>query len=101
MNIFKKLYERDDVGIDLGAANMRGWVGGKGLVMEEPSAFALAVSREEVEVLGDDPRGQQGSKPSGKHYKYRILAVGAEAGEMIGKTPGNLVVLRAGEGTRL
>ena len=80
---------------------MRGWVGGKGLVMEEPSAVALAVSREEVEVLGDDPRGQQESKSRGERYKYRILAVGAEAGKMIGKTPGSLVVLRAGEGTRL
>ena len=41
MNILKKLFERGDVGIDLGSANMRVWVRGKGLVMEEPSVVAL------------------------------------------------------------
>ena len=30
MNILKKLFERDDVGIELGSANMRVWVRGKG-----------------------------------------------------------------------
>jgi len=33
-----KLFKSDDIGIDLGAANMRVWVKGKGLVLDEPSA---------------------------------------------------------------
>ena len=48
MSIMSKLFCRDDIGIDLGAANMRVWVGGEGLVMEEPSAVALDISHEEV-----------------------------------------------------
>ena len=38
MDILTKLLERDDIGIDLGSANMRVWVKGRGLVMDEPSA---------------------------------------------------------------
>ena len=38
MNILSKLFGPNDVGIDLGSANMRCWVKGKGLVMDEPSA---------------------------------------------------------------
>ena len=38
MSIFSKLLRFNDIGIDLGAANMRVWVKGKGLVMDEPSA---------------------------------------------------------------
>ena len=45
MNIFKKLFERDDVGIDLGAANMRGWVRGRGLVLDEPSVVWTSIGK--------------------------------------------------------
>ena len=98
MNILKKLFERSDAGIDLGAANMRVWVKGKGLVMEEPSAVVLVVSREAVEASVGELQGQQDSKPSGKPCKYRVLAIGAEAGEMIGKTPGSLIVIHPMKG---
>ena len=66
MNILKKLFERGDVGIDLGAANMRVWVRGKGLVMDEPSVVALRRSCH----FGSEPR---------------ILAVGAEAVKLMGE----------------
>ena len=66
MEIMSKLFERSSIGIDLGAAKMRVWVAGEGLVLEEPSAVALS-------TLYD-----VGSKP-------RVLAVGAEALELVGK----------------
>ena len=95
MSIMSKLFGRDDIGIDLGAANMRVWIKDKGLVLEEPSAITLAISREEMEV---EVQGQQDSKHIGKPCKYRVLAIGAEAGDMLGKTPGNLVVIRPMKG---
>ena len=36
MEIMSKLFERSSIGIDLGAANMRVWIRGEGLVLEEP-----------------------------------------------------------------
>lgn len=89
MDILTKLFERDDIGIDLGSANMRVWVKGAGLVLEEPSAVALAVSQSEVEE-----QEQQNSEHNGKPRKHRVLAIGAEAGDMLGKTPGNIIVVR-------
>ena len=95
MSIFPKLFEHADIGIDLGAANMRVWVAGEGLVMEEPSVVALAVSHNvEEKDSADERQGEQESKPSAKSCKFRILAIGAEACRMYGKTPGNLVVIR-------
>ena len=76
MNIMSKLFGFTDVGIDLGSAKMRVWVAGEGLVMEEPSAVALAIPREEMDVPAGDFQGQQDSKNSVKPCKYRILAIG-------------------------
>ena len=45
MSIMSKLFDRDDIAIEIGSANMRVWVKGPGLVLEEPSAVALAISR--------------------------------------------------------
>ena len=55
MSIMSKLFCRDDIGIDLGAANMRVWIRGEGLVLEEPSAVALDISHEEVKEKGKTP----------------------------------------------
>lgn len=76
MNIFKKLFERGDVGIDLGAANMRVWVREKGLVMDEPSVVALR----RLCYFGSGPR---------------ILAVGAEVVKLMGESD-NLRKFRMG-----
>ncbi len=54
------------IGIDLGTANTLVFVSGKGIVLNEPSVVALSVS------------------------DNKILAVGNEAKEMIGKTPDNI-----------
>jgi len=59
-----------DMGIDLGTANTLVYVKGKGIVMREPSVVAI-----------EKDRG-------------RILAVGEEAKQMIGRTPGNIVAIR-------
>jgi len=59
-----------DVAIDLGTANTLVWVRGKGLVVEEPSVVAI------------DKVGR------------RIIAVGAEAKRMVGRTPADVVAIR-------
>ena len=57
------------IGIDLGTANVLVYVKGKGIVITEPSVVAVS----------DD---------------NRIVAVGEEAREMIGRTPGNIHAIR-------
>ena len=59
-----------DIGIDLGTANTLGYKKGKGVVMREPSVVAVDVKRD------------------------MVLAVGHEAKEMIGRTPGSIVAIR-------
>ncbi len=59
-----------DIGIDLGTANTLVYVQGKGIVMREPSVVAVDVKKEEV------------------------MAVGSEAKEMIGRTPGSISAVR-------
>ena len=59
-----------DIGIDLGTANVLIHVKGKGIVLNEPSVVAI-------------------DKNSGK-----VLAVGEEARQMVGRTPGNIVAIR-------
>ena len=59
-----------DIGIDLGTANILVYVKGKGVVLREPSV--VAIDRD----------------------TNNILAVGEEARQMIGRTPGNIVAIR-------
>ncbi|EAI6283373.1 rod shape-determining protein [Campylobacter coli] len=63
-----------DMGIDLGTANTLVLVKDKGIVINEPSV--VAVEREKY-----------GSRA-------KILAVGKEAKDMVGKTPGNIEAIR-------
>ncbi|MCS4455432.1 rod shape-determining protein [Clostridium botulinum] len=59
-----------DMGIDLGTANTLVYIKGKGVVLSEPSVVAI-------------------NKDVNK-----VLAVGDEAKQMIGRTPGNIVAIR-------
>jgi rod shape-determining protein MreB len=59
-----------DMGIDLGTANCMVHVKGKGIVLKEPSVVAI-------------------QKDTNK-----VLAVGTEAKQMIGRTPGNIIAIR-------
>ena len=59
-----------DIGIDLGTANVLVYIKGKGIVLREPSV--VAVDRD----------------------SNQVLAVGEEARQMIGRTPGNIVAIR-------
>ncbi|MEW9096649.1 MAG: rod shape-determining protein [Clostridiaceae bacterium] len=59
-----------DMGIDLGTANTLIYVKGKGVVLREPSVVAI----------NSDTK--------------RVLAVGEEAKQMIGRTPGNIIAIR-------
>ena len=63
-------YFSNDIGIDLGTANTLIFVKGKGIVLTEPSIVAI-------------------DKTTNK-----VLAVGKEAKEMIGKTPEHIQVIR-------
>jgi rod shape-determining protein MreB len=62
-----------DLAIDLGTANTLVYVKGKGILFSEPSV--VAVQR--------DSKGQKS-----------VLAVGREAKEMLGRTPGNIFAIR-------
>ncbi len=62
-----------DLAIDLGTANTLVYVRGKGIVLSEPSVVAVRT----------DGRG-----------KSRVMAVGLEAKNMLGRTPGNIVAIR-------
>ncbi|MDQ0199973.1 rod shape-determining protein [Neobacillus ginsengisoli] len=59
-----------DLGIDLGTANLLVFVKGKGIVINEPSVVAVNTK------TGD------------------IVAVGDEARKMVGRTPGNITIIR-------
>ncbi|MCD5519052.1 rod shape-determining protein [Lactobacillus delbrueckii subsp. lactis] len=59
-----------DIGIDLGTANVLINVSGKGIVIDEPSVVAVDTNTN------------------------KVVAVGIEAYEMVGRTPGNIRVIR-------
>ena len=63
----------NDLAIDLGTANTLVYVKGEGIVMNEPSVVAVQ-------------RDVRGAK--------KILAVGKEAKNMLGRTPGSIVAIR-------
>lgn len=58
------------VGIDLGTANVKIYLKGKGVVIDEPAVVSINIDTDE------------------------ILAVGEEAKQMIGRTPGNIAAVR-------
>jgi rod shape-determining protein MreB len=59
-----------DIGIDLGTANTLVYVRGKGIVINEPSWVAI------------------------ERNGRKVLAIGSEAKEMVGRTPANIVAIR-------
>ncbi|MRJ01997.1 MAG: rod shape-determining protein [Epsilonproteobacteria bacterium] len=63
----------NDMGIDLGTANTLVLSRGEGIIINEPSVVAIKKD---------------------KHGRQRILAVGREAKEMVGKTPGDIQAIR-------
>jgi rod shape-determining protein MreB len=73
--MFKKLLGRfsNDMAIDLGTANTLVLIKGQGISINEPSVVAIQYD---------------------KHGQEHILAVGQEAKDMVGKTPGNIKAIR-------
>jgi rod shape-determining protein MreB and related proteins len=63
-----------DMGIDLGTANTLVCIPNEGIIIQEPSVVAVKKGTNEVLLDGD--------------------AVGLQAKEMLGKTPGNIVAIR-------
>ena len=72
--MLSKLYGMfsSDLAIDLGTANTLVYVRGKGIVVNEPSVVAMTTVR----------------------GKMQVLAVGDDAKQMLGKTPGNIKAIR-------
>ena len=70
--IFKRNFSlfSSDIGIDLGTATVLVYLKGKGIVLNEPSVVAV-------------------DRVTGK-----LIAVGSEAQETLGRTPGNIVAIR-------
>jgi len=73
--MFKKVLGlfSNDLAIDLGTANTLVLIKGEGVCINEPSVVAIQCD---------------------KHGQERILAVGQEAKDMVGKTPGNIKAIR-------
>ncbi len=71
-NFLTKLYNKfsHDIGIDLGTANTLVYVKGRGVVINEPSVVALNTK------------------------SNRVVAVGSEAREMLGRNPDHIEVIR-------
>ncbi|HUV50248.1 MAG TPA: rod shape-determining protein [Anaerolineae bacterium] len=63
----------NDLAIDLGTANTLVYVKGKGVVLSEPSVVAVRTDQ---------------------RSKNRVLAVGTEAKNMLGRTPGHILAIR-------
>lgn len=72
MSLIDRLFGNfgSDMAIDLGTANTLVSVKGQGIVINEPSVVAI------------------------DQQQQRVLAVGAEAKEMLGRTPGSIVAMR-------
>jgi rod shape-determining protein MreB len=70
--MFKKFYDliSNDIGIDLGTSNTLVYLKGHGIVINEPSVVAVNIKTNQV------------------------LAVGAKAKEMLGRTPGHIRAVR-------
>ncbi len=64
-----------DIAIDLGTANTLIYVNGEGIVLNEPSVVAVR-------------------QDGGGANQRRVVAVGLEAKQMLGRTPGNMAAIR-------
>jgi rod shape-determining protein MreB len=51
------------IGIDLGTVNVLVWVKGKGIVLQEPSVVAIAVNDNKIVAVGSDARDMLGRTP--------------------------------------
>lgn len=64
------MFKSTDMGIDLGTANILVFVKGKGVVLKEPAVVAI------------------------DQVRNKVLAVGEEAREMLGRSPGSITAIR-------
>ena len=66
---FKRLLS-NDIGIDLGTSNTVVYLRGKGIILNEPSVVAV------------------------NQKTNRVVAVGSDAKQMLGRTPGHIIAIR-------
>lgn len=76
--MYSNMFFRKKIGIDLGTANTLVYVAGEGIVLNEPTVVAYSLE----------------DLPSSGRYGKRILAVGDDAREMLGRTPGSIIAAR-------
>lgn len=71
-NLINKIYKMlsNEIGIDLGTANTLVYLSGKGIIINEPSVVAV-------------------NQKTG-----RVVAVGMQAKEMLGRTPAHIIAVR-------
>lgn len=76
--MFRKLrgYFSKDISVDLGTANTLIYVKGEGIVLNEPSVVAVK------------------QDPGSSSNQRRVVAVGIEAKQMLGRTPDNMSAIR-------
>jgi rod shape-determining protein MreB len=76
--MFRKLrgYFSKDISVDLGTANTLIYVRGEGIVLNEPSVVAVK------------------QDPNSNSSQRRVVAVGLEAKQMLGRTPDNMSAIR-------
>jgi len=76
--MFRKLrgYFSKDISVDLGTANTLIYVRGEGIVLNEPSVVAVK------------------QDPGSSSNQRRVVAVGIEAKQMLGRTPDNMSAIR-------
>ena len=70
VKVFKNIILSRDIGIDLGTATVLVYVQGKGIVIREPAVVAIDKTTD------------------------RVIKVGKEAQEMLGRTPDNIIAMR-------
>jgi len=78
INSSLKKFVDNDIAIDLGTANTLIYLKGEGIVLDEPSVVAI--------------RYEDG--PGGPQSRRTLLAVGAEAKTMLGRSPQNIKAIR-------
>ena len=76
LNFVSRMFSRD-LAIDLGTSNTLVFVQGEGVILNEPSIVAIRLADQSV------------------------VAVGREAKEMLGRTPGNVAAIRPGRSLRV
>ena len=65
-----------EIGIDLGTANILVYVKGKGIILKEPSVVAYDKDTNKIRAVGEEARQMIGKTPGGMEGLKNILSRG-------------------------